>query len=717
MSAHWRRTRAQTPAVALACALALTTLWWIDALWSAMPADPHLLVYGTCLALAGGAVTGACASLIYTFTDMLPRWLRWSLWPSAAIAAGVGLAIRLGALSRLKGHYSTTAWTVLSGTAIVGLVMGLLIAWAQEHARQDHQRRSTVARLGLGFSLLISAGAMCYVDRVMYVGLYPDPHNALGAGSILALALGMLLCARPLRLRTIGLHEATLLALIGSVPLWATLRAEDNQFHAFGQRPWSLALLRSVRAVLDMDRDGASALLGGGDCNDANAHVHPLAREIPDNGIDDNCFFGDAHRRAMLVDNTPVPKDASPLNVVLITVDTLTYNRIGSYDARYGRMGRNTMPNLDAWSRRATIFRQAYAAGGWTSISLATLMRGVYARKLHWSRFHETSRFRLIPTKVEPRLAADETLTKIFPLAWQDPHRPLAAWLKRRGMRTHAVVDDGFSSMLSASLGCNEGFDRYEEIDQQPTHRRNDAGTADLAIAALKAAHKGGKPFFLWTHFFGPHTPNENHRRVRLYGDAIPDLYDHEVRFLDNELGRLLTALHRLRKNTAVFITADHGEAFGKGYRSHGFDLTESMIRVPLIARVPGWPRGSVNAPVGLIDLMPTILEITRTPAPTWLDGISLARFALDRRHAPARTFYTDTWQYSRKGEPFTDLVAAFDGTHKVVLNRIDQTMATYVQRGTPDARPTAAPTAEHELTTQLRAYLEETGGTLQIAP
>jgi len=717
LGSWWRIARTETPGLVLPFALSVFLLWLVDALWSPFPLDAPLLIYGTCMSLAGGALIGTLASLGCTLTIRWPAWLRGIFWPVACLTTAYLLAVQLGALDRLKGHYSSLAWVVFAGSGVGGALIGGLIALTQSLTRRASRTPPPWLRHLTSIVALCLAGALFYADRVMYVGLYPDAHNALRNVSILALSLALLGWSEPLRIRSLGGREAMWLVVIGSVPLGATLTVDSSVFVGFGERPWSAGLLRNARTILDLDRDGSAYVLGGGDCNDWNASIHPMAREIPDNGIDDNCIFGDAHRRAAIADTAKVPTERAPLNIVLITVDTLTYNRIGSYDARYGALGRNTMPNLEAWSKNGVIFRQAYAAGGWTSISLATLMRGVYARKLQWQSFNETTSFRLIPTNVEPVLAGGETITKIFPLAWHDPHRPLAAWLKRRGMYTHAVVDDGFSSMLSAGLGCNEGFDHYDEIDRLPAYRRTDAGTTDMAITALRKARKSKKPFFLWTHFFGPHTPNAIHPRIRRYGDGQADLYDHEVRFLDEELGRLLRSLHRYRKNTAVFITADHGEQFGKGYRSHGFDLTESMVRVPLIAQVPGWQRGSVHTPVTLIDLLPTILELTRTPGPAWLDGLSLVPLATGIARPAPRILYTDTWQYSRKGEPFTDLVAAFDGTHKVVLNRMDHSAHTYLQRHTPDVRPSTPPASEERLTRHLKAYLEETGGTLQLSP
>jgi len=142
-------------------------------------------------------------------------------------------------------------------------------------------------------------------------------------------------------------------------------------------------------------------------------------------------------------------------------------------------------------------------------------------------------------------------------------------------------------------------------------------------------------------------------------------------------------------------------------------DLREELIRVPLFARVPGWGKGAYKGLVGLIDLMPTILALTRTPAPSGLDGIDLGQFVPIRRPPPQRILLSDTWQFRRNGTQFTDLVAAYNGRRKVVLDRLDHGYLAYDQsQPTAPAQPIEG-WAVDELVRTMMGYVEETGGTL----
>jgi hypothetical protein len=722
---------AAQPPYPLASAVALAATCTAEAVWVEGPRSALYLAHLLCLSTALGALLGVAWQAGFALLYRLRAGLAALSWIAAASFTAYALARSLGVFGRLGSHYGSLATQVLAVCLGAGLGFGLLLFGMQPapHAPLGRLARLHPALLvPLAVLLIASAVACAYVDHTMYVGLYLIAHVGLRLCGLWLSTFALVMLARFVRLPALGRRSwVTLFLLFGWTALTLDERHSDA-LQAFVTRPWSAMVLRTARGIVDLDRDGYAKLLGGGDCNDLDWSIHPSAREVPGNGIDDNCLFGDARRVEHRAENVPLPKEPSPLSVVLITIDTLRYDRIGAVDPAFGKKGLDTMPELSRWARGAVRFPNAYSPGGWTSVAIGSLMHGRYARRLAWTRYFETNRYRMLRNTEQTKLGAGEQIVKMFPLAWQDPGKPLSWWLQRRGMKTVAVVDDGFSQMLARSVGASLGFHIYREIDPRPLEPtpgstpsddaalgyvgRGDSGTATAAIRALRWA-VDKKPFFMWVHFFGPHTPNTEHRDVRFDGKGVMQLYDNELRYVDKQLGRLLDALGQLPTQPAVFVTSDHGEALLPNYRSHGMDLREELIRVPLFARVPGWGKGPYPGLVGLIDLMPTILALTQTPAPSGLDGLDLGKYIPPRRALPERVLLSDTWQFRRDGEQFTDLVAAYNGRRKVVLDRGDHSYLAYDQ-----SQPSAAPRpiegwAVDELVRTMMGYVEETGGTL----
>lgn len=695
--------------------------------------DVAYVAYLVCLVVGLGFAQGLLWQIAFALLARLPRRFAWPLVVAITLGAALWFADSLGAFARLGSRYDRLARLTLVASIVGGGGLGAFILLLRPMTGAP---LGWIGRLGLRWRMVIAVGlaagaaGLAYADATLYVGLYLQAHVVLRLGAAWALMLAFALAAGAWLPRLRGLGIVAIAALF-AVPLAALREGDSDAIQGFVTRPWSATVLRTARSIFDLDRDGFSALLGGGDCNDFAARVNPAAREIADNGVDDNCGFGDAHRKVTTPSAVPVPKEPSPVNVVLITIDTLRRDRLGLSDPRFGAKGRNTMPGLSHWAKHAVNFRRAYTSGGWTSIALSTLLRGIYARRLEWIAYFETSYYRLVRNPITSFFGGGERIAKMFPLAWNDPHEPLPFWLKRRGMRTMAVVDDGFSQMLSGELGANRGFDSYREINGEPPEdpdafrrakRRNrsinmgqsDASTANAAIEAIESMKGKSQRFFLWAHFFGPHTPSTRHPAVRHDGPSNEAQYDHEVRFVDSQLTRLLSAIDAVETPTAVFVTADHGERFFKRYRSHGADLSEDVLRVPLVARVPGWSPKQVDQPVSLIDLMPTILAATHTPAPPDLDGIDLAS-VLTRQAPKSRVLLTDTWQYGRDGNNTSDLVGALDGKRKAVLDRRDHSIVTYDQRD-PLAKPVRVEgLAVDRLVRATMSYLEESGGSLSL--
>jgi arylsulfatase len=106
------------------------------------------------------------------------------------------------------------------------------------------------------------------------------------------------------------------------------------------------------------------------------------------------------------------------------------------------------------------------------------------------------------------------------------------------------------------------------------------------------------------------------------------DWYDSSIRGLDVELARLFERLRTngLHEKTAIVFLSDHGEEFQEhGRMWHGQSVYGEMARVPLVMRWPGRIKPHrVDEAVQLIDVMPTLLDISRLTHPEGLQGQSL---------------------------------------------------------------------------------------------
>lgn len=145
--------------------------------------------------------------------------------------------------------------------------------------------------------------------------------------------------------------------------------------------------------------------------------------------------------------------------------------------------------------------------------------------------------------------------------------------------------------------------------------------------------------------------------------------YDGAIRYVDSELDRLFGWLQskRLLGSTLLIAFSDHGEElWDHGGSGHGETLYAEQLRVPLIVRPPAGvlpARGRSNAPVGLIDVTPTVLDYLGIPSLPWMQGVSLRPWVESEIKAPERTLYAEA--------PTTrNARALIRGEVKFVLNR-----------------------------------------------
>ncbi|SFB95588.1 Arylsulfatase A [Algibacter lectus] len=99
------------------------------------------------------------------------------------------------------------------------------------------------------------------------------------------------------------------------------------------------------------------------------------------------------------------------------------------------------------------------------------------------------------------------------------------------------------------------------------------------------------------------------------------------VSFVDEQVGRVITALDNgeYGDNTYIVLFSDHGFHLGEKERYAKRSLWEDGTRVPLIIVGPGIEKGKVcNKPVQLLDVYPTLLELTNLKSDSKLEGHSL---------------------------------------------------------------------------------------------
>ncbi len=280
--------------------------------------------------------------------------------------------------------------------------------------------------------------------------------------------------------------------------------------------------------------------------------------------------------------------------MLLVTLDTTRADRLGCY----GNRGALT-PVLDRLAANGVLFSRALCQAPLTLPSHASLLTSTH------------------PPSNGLRINGGGVLSEELPT--------LAAVLETRGFRTGAFVG---ALVLDSNFGLARGFERYDDNihqDPQGLAERPANQVVDAALRWLDGLDSR-EPFLAWVHFFDPHHPYEPPPGFR----DLPDPYDGEIAFTDAQLNRLVTWLdaNGRRENTLIVIAGDHGEAFEEhGEAQHGLFLYNPTVHVPLILSCPELlPQAQVvSSHVGLVDVMPTVLDLIGVAAPPGLEGFSLA--------------------------------------------------------------------------------------------
>ncbi|HMY73507.1 MAG TPA: sulfatase, partial [Blastocatellia bacterium] len=149
-----------------------------------------------------------------------------------------------------------------------------------------------------------------------------------------------------------------------------------------------------------------------------------------------------------------------------------------------------------------------------------------------------------------------------------------------------------------------------------------------LIMPPVKEDDRADVPEFAWYLHWKLPEPRLSWLRASNQWRPMVRAYLATISFMDYQVGRLLDALEKSGRqdNTIVVFWSDHGWHLGEKGISGKNTLWERSTRVPLIFAGPGvTANGRSHRPVELLDLYPTLLELSGLPARPELEGHSLA--------------------------------------------------------------------------------------------
>ena len=327
-----------------------------------------------------------------------------------------------------------------------------------------------------------------------------------------------------------------------------------------------------------------------------------------------------------------VPLDNGGLtHIFLISLDTLRKDHLNFFGHH-----RLTAPHLTRMLEECVLFSEAIAPSHWTMPSHMSVLTSLHPD---------------VHRVVDP--GGRKRLPSAIPM--------LTDLLAQNGYRTGGFSACGF---LKGDLGFSRGFETY-------TLNSNDAEQQNQLTLDWLMSEKRRKSF-VFLHYFDAHSdfemnpyeassgfdvlypesvPQEvfsgcspdgtlcasrylqhlNTTRATLSSEELEAIrveYDRGLRYLDYQLARLIARLKSLGvwESSLVVLFSDHGEEFQDHGRLLHAQLHQELLEVPLLIKLPGGAHGgvTVNEPVELLDIAPTILSVLGLPVPDLMQGRSM---------------------------------------------------------------------------------------------
>jgi len=319
-------------------------------------------------------------------------------------------------------------------------------------------------------------------------------------------------------------------------------------------------------------------------------------------------------------------------NVLLVVISNLRADHVSALG-----YARDTTPAIDDLAASGTLYETAVSPSPWSMAAQASILTGLFPTE-HAVAFEHPV--------LDPSL---ETL---------------AEKLAAQGYATIGVSTD---STIGKEGGFDQGFETFVEIRPEEEGSPDDgAARAETALTGWLQERSGTfreKPFFAYLVLSNPTLPFSppGEYRQKFLDSPVPlpqldklallwipwarqfslglvnpgaaemgaliSLYDGEIGYADYRVGRLMGSLKEMGVDgdTLVVVTSDHGDDLGDhGLLSDTSNLYDTMVRVPLVMRLPGRvPEGRrVVDQVETVDLMGAIEELTARDAPVPGPGV-----------------------------------------------------------------------------------------------
>jgi hypothetical protein len=392
-------------------------------------------------------------------------------------------------------------------------------------------------------------------------------------------------------------HVALLLVL--AVPLDFASGSRPDVRYGLSRFTGFAAIDSALRTLTDFDRDGYSWFTAQRDFFPFDSKRHPLALDIPGNGVDEDGFGGDFKLREAAEPAPALSLPARPRHLVVIVLESLRGDAIGRSVA-----GRAVTPNLNRLAREGRWVREAYSHVGFTTESGMSIFGGA-----------------IRPRRGGPSLFRD---------------------LKSAGYRigVFSAAPEDFGG-ISETVAMRSSADLYVDADLLKAERAHEsASLGSLALDGrivlreldrhFRSAADWARPTFLYVNIQEAHFPYSHPGMPRFLPgrlaarseikasnrEMVERTYWNAAAYSDWLVGQVISRLKAqgVYDNSLVVVTGDHGEAlFEDGFLGHGHVINRAQTQVPFILSDPAI---NVAGPIGLADYRGIVLRALSGDAP-----------------------------------------------------------------------------------------------------